>query len=66
MKYEVLERATLTVEKGSIVEVSERQYEVARRFLKPIKKEKPKEESPAEDSPAEDVPKKEKPKKSKK
>lgn len=36
MKYEVLEKVTLTVNKGSIVDVDERQYEVARHLLKPV------------------------------
>lgn len=36
MRCEVLEKAVLTVEKGSIVEVSERQFELARRVLKPL------------------------------
>lgn len=36
MRCEVLDKAVLTVEKGSIVEVSERQFELARRVLKPL------------------------------
>lgn len=36
MRCEVLEKAVLTVERGSIVEVSERQFELARRVLKPL------------------------------
>ena len=46
MKCEVLEKTGLVVEKGSIVEVTEKQFELARRVLKPIveenKEEKPK------------------------
>lgn len=36
MRCEVLEKAVLTCERGSIVEVSERQFELARRVLKPL------------------------------
>ena len=36
MKCEVLEKTGLVVEKGSIVEVTERQFELAKRVLKPI------------------------------
>lgn len=36
MKCEVLERISITVEKGSIVEVDPRQFEVAKRYLKPV------------------------------
>ena len=53
MKCEVLQKTGLVVEKGSIVEVSEKKFELARRVLKPIIEEKPKESE-------------EKPKKSKK
>lgn len=62
MKCEVLFNTVLAVEKGSIVEVSERQFELARKVLKPIKEEKPKEEIQNE-SPLEDAPKKERRKK---
>lgn len=37
MKCEVLKDTVLNVQKGSVVEVSERQYELARRVLKPVK-----------------------------
>lgn len=43
MKCEVLEKVTLTVLKGSIVEVEPYQFEVAKRFLKPVKEEVKKE-----------------------
>lgn len=36
MKCEVLDTCNIVVGKGSIVEVSPRQYELARKFLKPI------------------------------
>lgn len=36
MKCEVLKDSVLHIQKGSIVEVSERQFELARRVLKPI------------------------------
>jgi hypothetical protein len=39
MKCEVLENTVIAVGKGSIVDVSVRQYELARRVLKPIKEE---------------------------
>lgn len=35
-KCEVVASATLAVEKGSIVIVSDKQYELARRVLKPV------------------------------
>lgn len=38
MKCEVLENCVIAVGKGSIVEVSERQYELARKNLKPLEK----------------------------
>lgn len=44
-KCEVLNDCTLVVSKGSIVEVSDQQFELARRFLKPVEnddEEKPK------------------------
>lgn len=40
IKCEVLDTCNIVVAKGSIVEVSERQYELARKFLKPLKAEK--------------------------
>lgn len=40
MKCEVLERVCITVEKGSIVEVDPRQFEVAKRYLKPVELKK--------------------------
>lgn len=36
MKCEVLDNCVIAVGKGSIVEVSERQFELARKVLKPI------------------------------
>ena len=46
MKCEVLQKTGLVVEKGSIVEVTEQQFELARKVLKPIvehkEEEKPK------------------------
>lgn len=38
MKCEVLENCVIAVGKGSIVEVSEKQFELARRVLKPLEK----------------------------
>lgn len=40
MKCEVLDVCSIVVGKGSIVEVSPRQYELARKFLMPITDEK--------------------------
>lgn len=40
MKCEVLDNCVIAVGKGSIVEVSPRQYELARKVLKPISEEK--------------------------
>ena len=40
MKCEVLQKTCIVVEKGSIVEVTEQQFELARRVLKPIVEEK--------------------------
>lgn len=40
LKCEVIEKACITVEKGSTVLVSEAQFELARVKLKPIKEEK--------------------------
>lgn len=40
MKCEVLDVCNLVVGKGSIVEVSPRQYELARKHLKPINDKK--------------------------
>lgn len=54
MKCEVLDNIVLTVGKGSIVEVSEKQFELARKVLKPIVEKK--KEVPSEDV---EVPKKE-------
>lgn len=48
-KCEVLGSAVLRIEKGSIVYVNEKQYELARKLLKPVdedKKAKPVEETP--------------------
>lgn len=36
MKCEVLKDTVIQVKKGSVVEVSERQFELARRVLKPV------------------------------
>ena len=36
MRCEVLDTCNIVVGKGSIVEVSERQYELARKYLKPL------------------------------
>ena len=36
MRCEVLDTCTIVVGKGSIVEVSERQYELARKYLRPL------------------------------
>lgn len=43
LKCEVLKDSILTIGKGSIVLVSERQFELARQVLKPIKDEPKKE-----------------------
>lgn len=40
MKCEVLDNCVIAVGKGSIVEVSPRQYEIARKLLKPLSEEK--------------------------
>lgn len=42
MRCEVLDTCNIVVGKGSIVEVSDRQYELARKYLRPLvtKKEK--------------------------
>lgn len=40
IKCEVLDTCSIVVGKGSIVEVSPRQYEIARKFLKPINEKK--------------------------
>ncbi len=42
MKVEVLKDCVLLVKQGTILEVDERQFEVARAILKPVKEEKPK------------------------
>lgn len=39
MKVELLQDAVLKVKKGSIVEVDDRQFELARRILKPVDKQ---------------------------
>lgn len=39
MKCKVLSKCTLTVDKGSIVEVDPRQFELARGVLAPVEKE---------------------------
>lgn len=36
MRCEVLDTCNIVVGKGSIVEVSERQYELARKYLRPL------------------------------
>lgn len=42
VKCEVLNRVNLVIEKGSVVLVSERQFETARQYLKPVlEEEKP-------------------------
>lgn len=43
IKCEVLERCFVSVEKGTIVEVNERQFELLRHKLKVLKKEEKKE-----------------------
>ena len=48
MKCEVLCDTVIQIQKGSIVNVSEKQYELARKVLKPIDDEKPKAEAKAE------------------
>ena len=48
MKCEVLCDTVISVQKGSIVNVSEKQYELARKVLKPIIDEKPKAEAKVE------------------
>lgn len=40
VKCEVLDTCSIVVGKGSIVEVSPRQYEIARKFLKPVNEKK--------------------------
>lgn len=42
LKCEVIDNTVIAVGKGSIVYVSERQYELARKVLKPIKAEEKK------------------------
>lgn len=56
MKCEVLKDSVLHIQKGSIVLVSERQYELARRVLKPINEAKA--EAEAEVKAEEEEPKK--------
>jgi len=49
MKCEVLvDRVSLVVGKGSIVNIDDRQFELARQFVKPIQIEKPVEAKPVE------------------
>lgn len=48
IKCEVLDTCTIVVGKGSIVEVSERQFELARKTLKPIESKQAKSEVKAE------------------
>lgn len=43
MKCEVLSNCVIAIEKGSVVIVSEKQYELARKVLKPLEKEAKKE-----------------------
>lgn len=43
IKCEVLKQTTLVCEAGSIVEISEQQYELAKSFLKKAEKEEKKE-----------------------
>lgn len=38
MKVEVLQDCVLRIKKGTIIEVDERQFEIARRVLKPVEK----------------------------
>lgn len=42
MKVEVLKDCVLLVKQGTILEVDDRQYEVARAVLKPVKEEEKK------------------------
>ena len=52
IKCEVLGKASLVIEKGSVVFVDERQFELARGILKPVvQKSEPKEEEPKEAKP---------------
>ena len=51
MKCEVLQKTCLVVEKGSIVEVTEQQFELARKVLKPIVVEDKKESKESEEKP---------------
>lgn len=46
MKVEVLQDCVLRIKKGTIIEVDERQFEIARRVLKPV--EVAQEEAPKE------------------
>lgn len=50
IKCEVLGKTSLVVEKGSVVLVDERQFELARRVLKPVELKKA-EEPKAEEKP---------------
>lgn len=50
MKVEVLKDCFIQVKKGSVIEVDERQFELARKVLKPIKDEpKPKKKKTKEE-----------------
>lgn len=44
----VVDRVSLVVGKGSVVFVEDRQYELARAFLKPVKKDKKEEKEKTE------------------
>ena len=50
IKCEVLDKTSLVIEKGSVVLVDERQFELARRVLKPVELKKA-EEPKAEEKP---------------
>lgn len=52
VKCEVLSDCNLIVAKGSVVEVSEKQYELARKFLKPLIKSKSEESEKVEETTA--------------
>jgi len=65
MKCEVLvDRVSLVVDKGSIVNIDEKQFELARQFVKPVQIEKPVEAKPVE-AKADGVVEEKKPKKKK-
>ena len=50
MKYEVLEKIRLTVDKGSIVVLDPIQFERAKKALKPVKETKKKAETKTEET----------------